>query len=275
MSGAAAVGAGAGAGLLVAAVVARARLASPPPALVRTNVAGRAVPAVLGDAVAAGSVTGLVPVAAWTDALGFRTAASLAVAIALMWTAGKFDDLRGDERPRGFRGHLAAARAGALTGGFVKVAAGAAAGVAGGIIIAGGIHFAFVIEAGLLAALTANLINLLDRAPGRALKVWLAAAVPLLIFGPAAWAGAATGMFGAALAVLRADLAERGMLGDAGANALGIALGLGLAVALAEPARIGAIVVLLALNLASERWSFSTAIAAVPLLHALDRLGRK
>jgi hypothetical protein len=267
--------AGLAAGLLVAVLVARARLSSPPPALVRTNVAGRAVPAVLGDGVAAGSITGVVLVAAWADALGFRTATSLALAIALMWAAGRFDDLRGDERPRGFKGHLAAARAGALTGGLVKVAAGVAAGVSGGIILAGGIDLVFVVEVGLLAALTANLVNLLDRAPGRALKAWFAVSLPLFIFGPVAWAGAAAGMLGAALAVLPADLREKGMLGDAGANALGVALGLGLAVSLNEPARIGAIVALLALNLASERWSFSKAIESVPLLHALDRLGRK
>ena len=271
MSGAA----GLAAGLLVAALVARTRLASPPPALVRANVAGRAVPAVLGDGIAAGSITGLLLVAAWADALGFRTATSLAVAVALMWAAGRFDDLRGNERERGFKGHLAAARAGALTGGLVKIAAGVAAGLSGGIIIAGGIELAFVVEAGLLAALTANLVNLLDRAPGRALKVWFGLALPLFILGPRAWAGAAAGMLGAALAVFPADLREKGMLGDAGANALGIALGLGFAVSLGEPARIGAIVALLALTLASERWSFSNAIESVRLLHALDRLGRK
>jgi hypothetical protein len=39
--------------------------------------------------------------------------------------------------------------------------------------------------------------------------------------------------------------------------------------------RVGAIVVLLALNLLSERWSFSQVIERVGWLRALDRLGRR
>ncbi len=64
------------------------------------------------------------------------------------------------------------------------------------------------------------------------------------------------------------------MLGDAGANPLGAVLGVGLAASLDEPARLVAIVVLLALNLASEKWSFSKAIEASPPLRWLDGLGR-
>ncbi len=64
------------------------------------------------------------------------------------------------------------------------------------------------------------------------------------------------------------------MLGDAGANALGAALGLGLAVSLPEPARLAVIPALLALNLGSERWSYSEVIERASWLRVLDRLGR-
>jgi UDP-GlcNAc:undecaprenyl-phosphate GlcNAc-1-phosphate transferase len=75
--------------------------------------------------------------------------------------------------------------------------------------------------------------------------------------------------------VLPADLSARGMLGDAGANPLGAVWGLGLAAATGTFGRIVTIAVLLVLNLASERWSFSAAIDRTPILSALDRLGRK
>ena len=65
------------------------------------------------------------------------------------------------------------------------------------------------------------------------------------------------------------------MLGDAGANPLGAVLGLGLAVTFGFYLDLYAIVVLLALNLASERWSFSAFIARTPPLRWVDSLGRE
>ena len=65
------------------------------------------------------------------------------------------------------------------------------------------------------------------------------------------------------------------MIGDAGANPLGALLGVGLVAALAGSALWIAVAVLAALNLASEMWSFSRVIEAVPLLRALDRMGRR
>jgi hypothetical protein len=131
------------------------------------------------------------------------------------------------------------------------------------------------IEVGAVVALTANLVNLLDRAPGRAGKVVLAAAVAPALWGPADWTVAAAGLLGAAVAVLGPDLRERAMLGDAGANPLGAVVGLGLATSMQTPGRLVVIAVLLALNAVSERWSFSRAIERTPFLAALDRLGRR
>ena len=119
------------------------------------------------------------------------------------------------------------------------------------------------------------MINLLDRAPGRAAKTALLIGVPLGIAGEGAWAAPAAAVFGALLYCLVPDLRERAMLGDAGANPLGAVIGVGLIVSLTEPGRLIAIALLLALNLASEKWSFSRAIEATPPLRWLDGLGRK
>jgi hypothetical protein len=269
--------AGALVGAGVAVVVMRARVASPPPVLMRINVAGRPVPAVLGDAVVAGAIAGLAVLGAaaaagWNGANGGRSSIATAMLLIVLGAAGRFDDLRGDEAARGFGGHLRAARAGTITGGMIKIAAGAAAGLAAGALVAEGIT---VVLAGMAVALAANLFNLLDRAPGRAGKLWLLVAAPLYVVGSPQWAVAAGGTLGALVAVLPADLRARGMLGDAGANPIGAVWGLGLATALSPVGLTVATFVLLLLNLASERWSFSRAIARTPMLRAFDQLGRK
>jgi hypothetical protein len=65
------------------------------------------------------------------------------------------------------------------------------------------------------------------------------------------------------------------MLGDAGANPLGGALGLGLVLGFAPGVRNIALVVVILANLASEAVSFSAVIDRVAPLRYLDRLGRR
>jgi hypothetical protein len=165
------------------------------------------------------------------------------------------------------------------------------------------------VAATLVIALAANFVNLTDLRPGRALKAY----VPLALGGAglSAWGfwrvmeariasnvvsgagmlGLPAGdqvwvwfagivacllvlVFGPVLAVWRHDLGERAMLGDAGANAMGAFAGFLLARS-APLWLLGAFgLVLLALNLASERVSFSSVIERVPVLRWLDGLGR-
>jgi hypothetical protein len=260
----------------IAWFVARGRIARHSARFVRVNFEGREVPAVLGDALCAGAVSGLAAlavvdaVAAWVDA--GRMIAAVALVTVVLWAAGRWDDLQGDEQSRGFSGHLSAARSGRITGGLVKLIAGGVVGLVAGAIVAEG---RAIVEIGLVIALFANLLNLLDRAPGRAGKVALLTGVPMALLGSSSWAFAAIAPGGALVACLWFDLRATGMLGDAGANPLGGVAGLGLAAALDEPGRVAAIAVLLVLNLASERYSFSRAIERVGVLRALDRLGRR
>ena len=128
--------------------------------------------------------------------------------------------------------------------------------------------------AGAVVAGSANLVNLLDLRPGRATKV-VAAVSALPLLSPGTAGATLAGPLGAAMAVLPEDLAERSMLGDTGANALGAAWGVGAASALGRSALTATLAVLVGLTIASERISFSEVIERTPVLHELDRWGRR
>lgn len=187
---------------------------------------------------------------------------------------GLVDDLLGTEQDRGFAGHLRALAAGRLTTGAVKLLGG---GVVAIVLTAapGEVSGRRLLADAALVALAANLGNLLDRAPGRTIKVGLGAYVPLALAAGTSPVGLALApVLGAAGGLLASDLRERIMLGDTGANLLGAVLGLGVVVETSRGVRTGVLVALVALNVASERISFSRVIEANPVLRRLDRAGR-
>lgn len=198
--------------------------------------------------------------------------------------AGRVDDLWGDGAARGLRGHFGALRRGRLTTGSAKVALLTAAGG----LTAIGARNAYgtpasrtpLQSAADIAALAgcvavgANLINLFDLRPGRALKVALAASLPGSVSG-APGAAVLTGVASAAMACLPADLSERVMLGDAGANPAGALTGLGLALNAGPRGRRALFGGMLALTVASEAVSFSRVIRGAAPLRWLDDLGRR
>ena len=179
-------------------------------------------------------------------------------------TVGAYDDAAGPRHPqsKGFRGHAAALRRGEVTGGVVKVVGIGGAGLLATRLL-GTRRPRDVALGGAVVAGSANLLNLLDLRPGRALKAGALAALALHQPGPAA----------AAVALLPEDLRERTMLGDAGANALGAVLGLALLHRHPERRR-RALAVLAALTALSEVTSYSRIIDAVPPLRWVDRVGR-
>jgi UDP-N-acetylmuramyl pentapeptide phosphotransferase/UDP-N-acetylglucosamine-1-phosphate transferase len=199
---------------------------------------------------------------------------------------GLLDDLRGSAKRKGLRGHLGALAHGEVTTGTVKLAGLAATGLAAALIdtgsaAPGGPRRAgdVIVNAGLIAG-GANLLNLFDLRPGRAIKV-AALSAGLIAAGGALTSGGGTGLqavagpAGAALALLPEDLGERAMLGDAGANALGAMLGAAAARALPRRARIGLLAGIAALTVASEKVSFTRVIEATPPLRWLDMAGRR
>jgi UDP-GlcNAc:undecaprenyl-phosphate GlcNAc-1-phosphate transferase len=286
----------AGTGVVAAAAArsAYAALRRYPPAgektWARTNHRGEPVTLLEGPAMAAGAVTGQVITAAVAARLTARLAVTgenypervrvlthpLAIAGLGGVAFGVLDDLRGSAKRRGLRGHLGALAHGEVTTGAVKLAGLAVTGL-GAALLEGGDPADVVINAGLIAG-GANLLNLFDLRPGRAIKVATLSAALIAASAPhnrAQGLQAVAAPVGAAAALLPEDLGERAMLGDAGANALGAMLGAAAARTLPRTARACLLAGIVALTVASEKVSFTKVIAATPPLNWLDMLGRR
>jgi hypothetical protein len=227
----------------------------------RTNHRGEAVTLLEGPVAVAGALAGVL-----VDRSGWRTAGLVAGAVS--GAVGAYGYLAGTTQAKGFRGHLAALRRGEVTSGAIKIAGVGAAGLAAAALLPGRgggpvRRVAGVVADGALIAGTANLVNLLDLRPGRALKAVAVLGVP------------APGVVGAAVASAPADLGERAMLGDCGANGLGAIAGTALAASLPRPLRTLALAAVVGLNLASEKVSFTQVIAKNRVLNTIDHWGRR
>jgi UDP-N-acetylmuramyl pentapeptide phosphotransferase/UDP-N-acetylglucosamine-1-phosphate transferase len=239
----------------------------------RKSHAGRPLTLFEGPSYAVGSVAGALA----SGAGGPAAVAGLGAA-----AFGALDDLFGDSSSKGLRGHLAVAGRGEVTTGAIKVAGLAATGLVTACMVdrsqrrTGAMA---TLMGGAVIAGSANIANLLDLRPGRALKVVLLLAAPIAAVGRPAHgshlatvtAGAAAG---AAVAALPGDLAGRSMLGDTGANSAGALVGTALVARTGPRGRLLALTVVTALTLASEKVSFTTVIESTPGLRELDALGR-
>lgn len=235
---------------------------------VRVSHSGRPVTLFEGPAYAAGAVAGAFAGGAGGPATvaGFGAAAF-----------GALDDLAQDSSSKGLRGHLAAARRGEVTTGAIKILGLGVTGLlTARMIDQSGQRQGLVgtLTGGAVIAGSANIVNLLDLRPGRALKVVLLLAAPIVAGGRGTDVSTAAAVAGAAIAALPDDLAGHSMLGDTGANSAGALLGTALVTRTGPRGRLLALVVITALTLASEKVSFTKVIESTPVLRELDALGR-
>ena len=252
--------------------------------------------------------------AAVASALSDQPRAALGGAVAALGgaVAGYIDDVDqgahdGGKVAKGLKGHLGALAHGQVTTGVIKIAGIGASALAASALVGSkatsvsGKAADLALNTVLIAG-TANLANLLDLRPGRALKATVLVATPLSYFScaaaktpasgasgaasatpaaPASASGAsaqrllASGLNAAAITALVEDLQETTMLGDTGANAAGALLGTSLAANDSWKLRLGATLGVVGLILASEKVSFSKVIAANPALNWLDQLWRR
>ena len=262
--------------------------------LERVNFRGRTVSLRGGVGVAAGAVAASAQLGRALGAgAGMRPAAAAVAATGAAGAAGLIDDLDagahdGDTPAKGLKGHLSALARGRVTTGAVKIAVIGSGALVAGVLLARHRSAttaprrrpATALDAAVSAltiASWADVHNLLDLRPGRALKAAALLTAPLLADrrrAAAASRALAAGCLGAAAAALPGDLMEETMLGDTGANALGALAGTALAAHPSRLVRAGAAAAGTGLVLASERVSFTRVIARTPALAALDAVGR-
>ena len=289
----------------------------------RTNFHGVTVSLRGGVAMAGAAVAS----AAVASALSDQPRAALGGLVASLGggLAGYIDDVDqgahdGGKVAKGLKGHLGALAHGQVTTGVIKIAGIGASALAASALVGSkatsvsGKAADLALNTVLIAG-TANLANLLDLRPGRALKATVLVATPLSYFScaaaktpasgasvtsatasvtsgasgapsatpaaPASASGAsaqrllASGLNAAAITALVEDLQETTMLGDTGANAAGALLGTSLAANDSWKLRLGTTLGVVGLILASEKVSFSKVIAANPALNWLDQLWRR
>lgn len=259
----------------------------------RTNFHGVTVSLRGGVAMAGASVASAAVASAFSD----QPRAALGGLVASLGggLAGYIDDVDqgahdGGKVAKGLKGHLGALAHGQVTTGVIKIAGIGASALAASALVGskatsmGGKVADLALNTVLIAG-TANLANLLDLRPGRALKATVLVAAPLSYFSCAAAKTSASpasaqrllasGLNAAAITALVEDLQETTMLGDTGANAAGALLGTSLAANDSWKLRLGTTLGVVGLILASEKVSFSKVIAANPALNWLDQLWRR
>lgn len=241
----------------------------------RRNFRGSTVSLLGGPILVLVAVPGLLAIAVAADDRPAmrRTSAAMALVAAVGGAVGLLDDLRGGGQAKGLRGHLLALAHGRVTTGAIKILGVGVAALLAGVLLEQSAGVRALIDA-LVIAGTANLVNLFDLRPGRALKVALLAALPLLAVRRSAVAVPLCWPVGVTLGVLPLDVRERLMIGDAGANAIGGVVGVALVSILGLPQRLAVLLTVVALTLVSERVSFSSVIERTPVLRWADQLGR-
>ncbi|MBP3222478.1 MAG: hypothetical protein J6M18_00935 [Actinomycetaceae bacterium] len=190
--------------------------------------------------------------------------------------AGYIDDHLEDKfdvQAKGLNGHISALKDGKISTGALKIfLIGAGSAFSSYMMVKDDEKnfFSWLVKTGIIAG-SANLVNLFDLKPGRALKVCGIVSFEQILRG-CNLAGNAS-VVGLCLSCLPDDVSGKTMLGDTGANTLGAMVGYHLADGYSRAHNMFVFSIITGLTLASERVSFSKVIERNPFLHFLDNLG--
>lgn len=188
---------------------------------------------------------------------------------------GLLDDLKGDRSAGGFRGHFRMLRSGKVTTGAVKAIGGGVLSLAAGYFITAPGPLWTALVAGLLIALSANTLNLLDLRPGRCLFGF---GIGVLVISATLWGyhSLSSGLllwaaFAFAVILYPLDAGGTAMLGDTGANAFGAVLGVASAIYFPPLVQVILVALSIAFQVWCEKHSLTKFIESHAMLRALDR----
>ncbi len=190
---------------------------------------------------------------------------------------GLYDDFSAcsDARQRkikGWHGHMRQLAQGSLTSGAVKL-------LGGGVIAAFTVGpaagtFIEAVRNVMIVALSANFINGLDLAPGRAVKGLMLVSCVLTLAEERLWGPAGAVLVIPLVVFAFGDLCGRYMMGDAGANGWGAMLGAACVTFMSSSVLWILLGFLCVAQFLADGVGFSTVIQRSAVLSYLDRLGR-
>lgn len=192
--------------------------------------------------------------------------------LSLVGFVGILDDLVGEDKIKGLKGHLSKMYQGELTSGGLKA-------IIGGLAA---LYVSFSFSMSLIDLLLNTLIilffinsmNLFDVRPGRAIKIFLLTSMLIWIFSKAPDRFLTLLLTGGILSIIEGDLKEEYILGDVGANILGYTLGFTSAISFNMMNKVIIIALLMILHIIAEITSISLIINRNPVLKYIDGIGR-
>ena len=197
----------------------------------------------------------------------------LTILVAGLGFLGFIDDVYGMHGIGGFKGHFSELLKGHVTTGIIKAIGGGVICLVVAALSSAG--YAATLINGLLIALLANIFNLLDLRPGRAMKLFLILGIAIFLLSVSSKFWILSGLlFGPLIILLGADLSESCMLGDAGSNVIGGIAGFAIVSNFELPVSIAALGLAILAHVYTESHSISKLIDDTPMLRKLDEIGR-
>jgi len=186
---------------------------------------------------------------------------------------GLIDDVFGSREVGGFTGHIGLLKKGRVSTGLIKAGVGGLLSLLLGTIVAGYRPITGILN-GFIIALSANLLNLLDLRPGRAVSCFWAILLALFISvsGHAALTAMMLPIIISAAIITYLDRSAKVMLGDVGSNVLGGVLGIAMALHLSLVGKVVIAMLMIGVHLYSEKYSISGLIERNRVLRSVDRL---
>ncbi|WP_069649494.1 hypothetical protein [Caloranaerobacter ferrireducens] len=182
------------------------------------------------------------------------------------------DDLVGDCKIKGFKGHILNLFKGNVTTGVLKAITGFICSFFISYFISTGLNELMINT--IILVLSINFINLLDLRPGRAVKMTIILIIPLLLSQLSRNIFILMSTLGFLVVYLPKDLKGNMMLGDIGANTLGWTLGVQLVISMDLMIKFIVLILLIIIHIIAEKYSISRIIKSNRILNYIDQLGR-
>ncbi|HHW02678.1 MAG TPA: UDP-N-acetylmuramyl pentapeptide phosphotransferase [Thermoanaerobacterales bacterium] len=200
------------------------------------------------------------------------------ISVACMGFVGFLDDIFGNSRAKGFKGHFKLLLKGDISTGVLKAFTGLATSAAIAFTNKNTSFFQLATDT-FLIAFAINSLNILDLRPGRACKFFLFSMIMIAIYdilkGHENLYYHFIPIITSTIVFFYYDLKEYVMMGDTGSNVLGICFGLSMVWILPMEYKMIIAVFLFCLNLAAEKSSLSKIIQRFKLLRLIDNIGRR